>query len=80
VATDLEGELTYVAQVGSGLTGALETRLLKLMKPLMRATPLVACKVKGRWVEPKLFCTVSFNEWTADLRMRGPVLEKLHDA
>lgn len=79
VATDLEGELRYVADVGSGLSGALETQLLKQFKSLVRPTPAIACKIKGIWVEPRLFCTVSFNEWTADLRMRAPVLEKLHD-
>ena len=79
VATDVEGELTYVADVGSGLTGALESKLLRLTNPIVRPAPVIACKMKGIWVEPVLFCTVSFSEWTADLRMRGPVLEKLHD-
>ena len=36
---------------------------------------LVPCPadVKGRWVEPELYCTVSFLERTRDGSLRAPV-------
>lgn len=74
----LEGEgLRYVGRVGSGITDEVRGRLLELMTASPRSAPLVPCSEDGRWVEPGLYCTVSFNEITAAGVMRAPVFEGL---
>ncbi|MCA8956697.1 MAG: ATP-dependent DNA ligase [Planctomycetes bacterium] len=77
VATDVDGELRYVGKVGSGLDGATRTRLITLLQQRRRATPLVACEIDGLFVEPGLYCTVDYLEWTAAGHLRAPVFVEL---
>ena len=42
-----------------------------------RQTPLVPCPEKARWVEPGLYCEVSFAELTSAGVLRAPVFERL---
>jgi len=71
------GELTCVGKVGSGLSNAEREGLLARLRQSPRATPLVPTAEVGQWVEPELFCTVSFLERTADGNLRAPVFEGL---
>ena len=68
--------LVSAGRVGSGLTDALRTRLLELCRARARAAPFVATPEAGKWVEPGLFCTVSFLERTAN-GLRAPVFVEL---
>lgn len=72
VALEEDGRLVSVGRVGSGLTDELRTRLLELCRTRPRATPFVPCKDPGLWVEPGLFCTVSYLERTTN-GLRAPV-------
>jgi bifunctional non-homologous end joining protein LigD len=73
-------ELRYVGNVGTGFNDAEIRRLLKLLKPLHRATspfpvePKLPKVRKGdvQWVEPKLVAQVRFGEWTHDRHLRHP--------
>jgi DNA ligase D-like protein (predicted ligase) len=69
--------LRYVGRVGSGFGGALRGRLCSLLARRLRPTPVVPCREKAIWVEPELFCTVSFNEITEAGVLRAPVFEEL---
>jgi DNA ligase D-like protein (predicted ligase) len=80
IAAPVEGELRWVGQVGSGISEEMHGRLLKLLKPIVCKKPIVSCTIKGVWVEPALYCRVSFLEWTAGGKLRGPVFEALHGA
>jgi DNA ligase D-like protein (predicted ligase) len=71
------GPLRYLGRVGSGFTQALRERILALLEERPRRTPLVACPEKGRWVEPGLYCEVSFAELTSAGLLRAPVFERL---
>lgn len=73
VAADVDGELRCVGRVGSGLTEAMHARLRQLLFARLAARPLVDAGMPGRWVEPGLYCSVSFLEWTATGSLRGPV-------
>ena len=74
-------ELIYAGNVGTGFNDAEIDRLLKMLKPLERATPPfreVPKMPKVRradvvWVEPKLVAQVEFVEWTHDKHLRAPV-------
>jgi ATP-dependent DNA ligase len=66
-----------VGQVGSGLSGELCDTLLVKLRTIARKEPVVACSVKGHWVEPQLYCLVRFMERTRDGHFRAPVLVKM---
>ncbi|HEY2327882.1 MAG TPA: DNA ligase D [Gaiellaceae bacterium] len=80
-------ELRYVGNVGTGFSDAEIRKLLKLLKPLHRATspfhevpkmPRVQ-KTAVQWVEPKLIAQVRYSEWTHDRHLRHPAYLGLRD-
>jgi DNA ligase D-like protein (predicted ligase) len=73
IATDVDGELRCVGRVGSGLSVADRERLWPLLQARRRSTPWLAADVPGIWVEPGLYCQVSFLERTASGSLRAPV-------
>jgi bifunctional non-homologous end joining protein LigD len=76
VALEEGGRLVSAGRVGSGLTDALRARLGELCRARPRATPFVDCDEDGEWVEPGLFCTVSYLERTGR-GLRAPVFVEL---
>jgi bifunctional non-homologous end joining protein LigD len=72
--------LRYVGNVGTGFNDAEIARLLRLLKPLHRATAPFSTvpkmpKVRRDdvvWVEPHLVAQVRFSEWTHDRHLRHP--------
>jgi len=77
VAVEEGGRLRYAGRVGSGLSDAERARLNGLLRARPRAAPLTECPEKAAWVEPGLYCTVSFLERTRSGIMRAPVFERL---
>jgi bifunctional non-homologous end joining protein LigD len=76
VALEEAGTLVCVGRVGSGLTDALRARLRELCTARARPEPFVACAEDAAWVEPGLFCTVSYLERTR-AGLRAPVFVEL---
>jgi len=80
LAVNEGGELRYAGNVGTGFNDAEISKLLKLLKPLRRATtpfpvePKLPKVRKGdvQWVEPRLVAEVRFTEWTHDGHLRHP--------
>ncbi|MCP3918477.1 MAG: hypothetical protein GY711_23270 [bacterium] len=77
VATDDGGGLRCVGRVGSGLTDAQRRDLKARIDADPRRTPLVPCDFDGHWVEPGLYCNVSFLEFTSEGMLRAPVFKGL---
>lgn len=78
VGTDDEGRLRCVGRVGSGLTDALRAELLPLLRARVADAPVVDCGENvGTWVEPSVFCTVSYLERTRTGMLRAPVFVAL---
>ena len=71
-----DGELICVGRVGSGLGAAARADLLPKLRDRRRDAPLIDCGPDGNWVEPSLFCIVSFLERTRD-GLRAPVFVEL---
>ncbi len=69
--------LHYVGKVGTGFSEAVRRRLNELLAGRRRARPVVPCKIRGKWVEPGLYCTVRFMERTPRGELRMPVFEEL---
>lgn len=76
VAIEEDGHLVSAGRVGSGLTDALRAHLLELCRARPRAMPFIECPEKGVWVEPGLYCRVSFLERTRR-GLRAPVFVEL---
>lgn len=73
IATDFDGRLQCVGKVGSGLDRAAKTALLPQLQARRAKAPLVDTDLEGAWVEPGLFCRVSFLERTEAGSLRAPV-------
>jgi len=66
--------------VGGGFTQAARDQMNALLEQRPRTAPLVPCPEKGRWVEPGLYCEVSYAELTEAGLLRAPVFEGLIEA
>lgn len=77
VATDTGGELRCVGRVGGGFSMAQKAEVWRLLQARRRAAPWLPAGQNGgstgRWVEPGLYCSVSYLERTASGSLRAPV-------
>lgn len=80
VATDFDGSLQCVGRVGSGFTAAGKQQLWHLLRARRCAEPWLDAGMPGAWVEPGLYCSVSFLERTANGSLRAPVFLELHES
>jgi bifunctional non-homologous end joining protein LigD len=78
-APDDSGVLRCVGKVGSGLSEGVRRALVRRLRGSSRGEPIVETAEKGTWVEPELFCTVSFLERTQDGNLRAPVFVRLEE-
>lgn len=79
LAIRVAGAITYVGNVGSGLTEDVRARLTQeLVHRPPRQPPLAAphdgADAVWRWVESRLCATVTYAEWTPAGRLRSPVI------
>lgn len=77
LATDDDGKLSCCGKVGTGFDGAMRRQLNELLWSNLRPKPIVPCKIKGKWLEPGLFCRVSFMERTSGGDLRAPAFKEL---
>jgi bifunctional non-homologous end joining protein LigD len=75
-------KLHYVGKVGTGFNESTLAALYKRFRPLARskATLIDPPREKGVvFIAPKLVAQISFQEWTADRKLRQPVFLGLRD-
>ncbi|HET6840881.1 MAG TPA: DNA ligase D [Candidatus Angelobacter sp.] len=74
-------QLVYSGNVGSGFTQASLKGVYERMKSLITKRPTLSDVPREvgavTWVKPELVCTVKFDSWTADGRLRAPVFQGL---
>ena len=73
VATDFDGTLQCVGRVGSGIDDATKRSLRRQLFARRTKRPLIDAGIAGAWVEPGLFCRVSYLERTESGSLRAPV-------
>jgi ATP-dependent DNA ligase len=76
------GKLHYVGKVGTGFDEDLLASLLKKFTPLKIDKPPFVDPPRERdvtYIQPKLVAQISFQEWTADMKLRQPVFLGLRD-
>ena len=75
-------ELRYVGKVGTGFDGKRLAELHKRFQPLLRSRPALTNPPREAGMEflaPRLVAQISFQEWTADRKLRQPVFLGLRD-
>lgn len=77
VGTDVDGKLACVGRVGSGLTEASRRTLTRMLSTRVRPTPVVPTDLDAIYVEPGVFCVVSYVEKTGGGMLRAPVFKEL---
>ena len=77
LAAETDGKLHHVGQVGTGFNATLRKKINRLLGSRLRAKPVIPCKIKGKWVEPGLFCLVHCMERTASGHLRAPAFKEL---
>ena len=76
------GNLRYVGKVGTGFNEDTLTSLYKKFRPLVRSTTALADPPRERgvtYLAPKLVAQISYQEVTADRKLRQPVFLGLRD-
>lgn len=73
IATDFGDGLRCVGKVGSGIGEREKAKLRALLFARRADRALVDAGMKGRWITPGLFCTVSFVERMTSGSLRAPV-------
>lgn len=77
VGTDIDGKLTCVGRVGSGFNEQTRRILERMLPQRRRATCFVETDLDGIWVEPGIFCKVSYVERTGAGMLRAAVFKEL---
>ncbi|MCZ6795264.1 MAG: hypothetical protein O7J95_16790 [Planctomycetota bacterium] len=77
IAADEGDGLRCVGKVGSGIDTDTRRELNQKFSRRSRPEPLVPSAERGKWLEPGLFCKVTYLERTRGGRLRGPVFEEL---
>jgi hypothetical protein len=71
------GKWRFAGIASQGVPIEVRSILNRRMRTLLRPTPVVPCDVKAFWLEPKLMCTVWYEDLTAEGWLRRPQFDKL---
>jgi hypothetical protein len=71
------GRWRYAGALSEGIPIEARSTLNRRLRQLLRATPVVPCDANAFWVEPKLMCTVWYEDWTEERRFKRPYFDKL---
>jgi bifunctional non-homologous end joining protein LigD len=77
-----DGKLRYVGKVGTGFTEDTLASLFRKFKPLAQSKPAFVDPPREKdvtYLRPKVVAQISFQEWTADRKLRQPVFLGLRD-
>ena len=77
-----DGKLHYVGKVGTGFSESTLAMLYKKFRPLVRARAALVDPPREKevaWLAPRLVAQISFQEWTADGKLRQPAFLGLRD-
>jgi hypothetical protein len=67
----------YAGVMREGVSVEVRSLLNERMRTIRRSSPAVPCDVTAIWLEPKLMCTVWYEDWNADQRLIRPFFDKL---
>ena len=77
-----KGKLRYVGKVGTGFDQKTLAALYRKFQPFVRSQPTLWDPPREKdvvFLAPRLIAQISFQEWTADMKLRQPVFLGLRD-
>ncbi len=77
LAVEEGGKWRYAGVMREGVPIDVRRLFNERMRSLRRSSPVVPCDVKAIWLEPKLMCTVWYEDWNAEQRLMRPFFDKL---
>lgn len=77
LASDDDAGLQLIGKVGTGFDQKLRDRINSLLWGQLQDRPMIHCRERAKWVEPGLYCWVSYLERTKNGELRAPVFESL---
>lgn len=77
LASPVDGTLRYVGRVGTGYTDRFRRELCARLYERVRDTAVVPAPGDAVWVEPDLFCSVTYLEKTRGGELRAPAFGEL---
>jgi len=77
VAVEESGKWRFAGEIREGVPIEVRSILNRRMPMLRRSAPAVPCDTTAFWLEPKLVCTVWFEDWTNDQRLGKPFFDKM---
>jgi hypothetical protein len=77
VASVVGEQLRYVGMVSTGIPEDVREEINSRLKQLPAVQPVVPCSITGKWVQPKLTCSVAFKSWSSDGYFQQPTFDKI---
>ena len=77
LASVQDSQLRYVGTVTEGIPDDVRRELNRKMREMPRTESFVKCTLPGVWVEPKLVCSVRFQNWTDGRKMNKPLFDQI---
>jgi hypothetical protein len=71
------GHWRFAGVMKEGFTPEARSELNRRMRQYLRATPVVPVDQKAFWLQPKLMCTIWYEDWSDDRQFIRPFFEKL---
>ena len=71
------GRWRVAGALSEGITIEARSLLNRRMRQIMRSSPVLPSDYKAFWIEPKLMCTVWYEDWTEAGRFKRPFFDKL---
>jgi hypothetical protein len=70
------GKWRFAGVVNEGIPIEARSTLNRRLRQIMRSTPVVPCDLQAFWIEPKLMCTVWYEDWTEERQLNRPFFDK----
>jgi hypothetical protein len=77
LAVEEGGKWRYAGVMREGVPVEVRSLLNQRMRTIRQTAPAVPCDVKAIWLVPKLMCTVWYEDWNADQRLKRPFFDKM---
>jgi hypothetical protein len=77
LAIEEDGKWRYAGVVNEGIPVEVRSTLNRRMRTSLRSKPVIPCELNGFWVNPKLMCTVWYEDWTEEGRFKRPFFDKV---
>jgi hypothetical protein len=77
LAVEEDGKWRFAGEVRDGVPIEVRSILNRRLPTLRRSSPVLPCDVTAVWLEPKVVCTVWFEDWNSEMRLGKPFFDKL---